>query len=503
MGNPITWQNVNSSDSRLAAQLLAGAQQGITGSFDKFGDIIAQREAVNQGAADRARGAAEQEFMNQLYGYKNPAELQAARESGALAQQLAGLDPRNQAAARTALDNRLGTLQGQITANDAFAVNQEKQPMVMANAAADVANANDLRAQTRMKIDRDNKVLPTQYATDVLAAANNNRAEVFKGTRAPGLEALTLQEDVLKGSQLAVDATTTAQQRQDQIIAAETAKAAQSYQDQQLAGRLKLAPFATKLGLPLDASGAPDWNNMTTGERLKLDDAAIRAGVTTSTSAPLFSGDTGVANKFLAGLRQTPGVTPEAISRNQSKITGAFNTVSAGAPVGNDALAIDRRLAQAEVMQKEKDVRNRFAPNSPDALNTYEQLANDLPTLVPDDAKEDIPALQEMLGRFATTGIKLKDGRYITPSIQDIKSAVRGYTPNWKGNWFNNTQAKDIEKKLAKDLEGSNVTQLLLDAEESRRANRARDVRNILNPVIPAQAPLNPLGLPAAEPKRR
>lgn len=503
MGNPITWQNVNSLDGRLVSQLLAGAQQGITGGFDKLGDIITQREAVNQGASDRARGAAEQEFMNQLYGYKNPAELQAARESGALAQQLAGLDPRNQAAARTALDNRLGTLQTQTNANDTFAVGQVNAPVALANAQATAENAPITRELARNALLSRQAVEPITQATALVTANNDQGAAKLIQELRPLTDANARTEATIRGTQLSVEGISAVQQRQDQVIAAETAKAAQSYQDQQLAGRLKLAPFATKLGLPLDASGAPDWNNMTTGERLKLDDAAIRAGVTTSTSAPLFSGDTGVANKFLAGLRQTPGVTPEAISRNQSKITGAFNTVSAGAPVGNDALAIDRRLAQAEVMQKENDVRNRFAPNSPDALNTYEQLANDLPTLVPDDAKEDIPALQEMLGRFATTGIKLKDGRYITPSIQDIKSAVRGYTPNWKGNWFNNTQAQDIEKKLAKDLEGSNVTQLLLDAEESRRANRARDVRNILNPMIPAQAPLNPLGLPAAEPKRR
>lgn len=502
MGNPITWQNVNSPDGRLVSQLMDGAQRGITGGFDKLSDVIAQRENVNQGAADRARGAAEQEFMNQLYGYKNPAELQAARESGALAQQLAALDPRNQAAARTAMDARTGTLQTQTEANDTFAVNQLKQPMVMANAQADVENAPITRELAKNSLLSRQAVEPITQATALVTAKNDQGAANLKETLRPLTDANATTEARIRGTQLAVDGTTAINQQQDQLVQKLTSAAAQGYQDNQLAGRLKLAPIASKLGLPLDSSGAPDWNNMSTGERLKLDDAAIRAGVTDRSSASLFSGDTGVANKFLADLRKTPGVSAEAIGRNQAKITGAFSTVATGAPVGNDALAIDRRLAQAEVVQKEKDMRNRFAPNSPDALNTYEQLANDLPTLVPDDAKEDIPALQEMLGRFATTGIKLKDGRYITPSIQDIKSAVRGYTPDWKGNWFNNTQAQDIEKKLAKDLEGSNVTQLLLDAEESRRANRARDVRNILNPVTPAQAPLNPLGLPV-DPKKR
>ena len=192
MGNPITWQNVNSSDSRLAAQLLAGAQQGITGSFDKFGDIIAQREAVNQGAADRARSAAEQEFMNQLYGYKNPAELQAARESGALAQQLAGLDPRNQAAARTALDARLGTLQTQTNANDTFAVGQVNAPVALANAQATAENAPITRELARNALLSRQAVEPITQATALVTANNDQGAAKLTQKLRPLTDANTL-----------------------------------------------------------------------------------------------------------------------------------------------------------------------------------------------------------------------------------------------------------------------------------------------------------------------
>ncbi len=500
MGNPITWQNVNSPDGRLVSQLLAGAQQGITGGFDKLGDIITQREAVNQGAADRARDAAGQEFMNQLYGYKNPAELQAARESGVLAQQLAGLDPRNQAAARAALDARLGTLQGQTTANDAFAVNQVKQPMVMANAAADVANAPITRELARNSLLSRQAVEPVTQATALITANNDQGAAKLKQELRPLTDANARTEATIRGTQLSVEGTSAVQQRQDQIIAAETAKAAQRYQDQQLAGRLKLAPFATKLGLPLDASGAPDWNNMTTGERLKLDDAAIRAGVTTSTSAPLFSGDTGVANKFLAGLRQTPGVTPEAISRNQAKITGAFNTVTTGAPVGNDALAIDRAYANQKVVMDEASKRNRFAPGSPDAVTAYEQLAKDIeehPSFK--DSPEDMKYVQRLLGNISAHGLLVGDVR-ITPSVQDVMSAVRG---TQEGKFFNHARAESIKEALIKSLSKSDTTGMLQQAEDIRMFQRQEARRAILNPVTPAQLPLNPLGLPPLEPKKR
>lgn len=192
MGNPITWQNVNSPDGRLVSQLLAGAQQGITGGFDKLGDIITQREAVNQGVADRARGAAEQEFMNQLYGYKNPAELQAARESGALAQQLAGLDPRNQAAARTALDNRLGTLQTQTNANDTFAVGQVNAPVALANAQATAENAPIIRELARNALLSRQAVEPITQATALVTANNDQGAAKLTQKLRPLTDANTL-----------------------------------------------------------------------------------------------------------------------------------------------------------------------------------------------------------------------------------------------------------------------------------------------------------------------
>lgn len=79
---------------------------------------------------------------------------------------------------------------------------------------------------------------------------------------------------------------------------------------------------------------------------------------------------------------------------------------------------------------------------------------------------------------------------------------TRGYTLILH-KFRNATQAEDIKKQLRKELNTKDVTQLLIDAEDSRRANRARDVRAILNPLTPAMQPLNPMGLPPPEPKKR
>ena len=503
MGTPITWQNVNSPDNRLAAQLFESSQNSINSGLDRFTKIITDREKGNQVMADRARMAAQEEYLNMVQGYKTPEELQAARMSGVLDQRLAALDPRNQAAVRGAVDARVTGLQGQVTANDKFGLAQIAAPGAVANAKA-------IAGRVPTQIALDDAALANQVALQPGAARialvdqlNKERTSNFNTQRAPGLEALTLQKDALEGSQVAVDATTTAQRRQDQLIEAEIAAASQGYQSQQQAGRQKLGALAKQLGLPVDDAGGV--SGLSKEQRLKLDAAAIDAGYKQTTS-DLYAGDTKAAEAMVASFRSNPKFTPEAVARNMSKIVGAMDSTKAGMPVGNDALAIASQRATAEVDQKAKDARNRFAPGSPDALNAYEQLATELPGMVPADAQEDVPDLQKMLGKFAQVGIKLKDGRYVTPSAQDIRSAVRSYgANNVFGNFTKAGQAEDIEKQLRKEIETSNVTQLLQDAEVSRAATRQRDIRNLLNDnkIAPAVQPLNPLGLPPPDPKKR
>lgn len=500
MGSPITWQNVNRPDSRVISQLMEGAQRGISGGFDKLGQVIADREAVNQGVADRARNAAEQDYLNGLYGYKTPEELQAARMSGVLDQRLTALDPRNQATARAALDSRTATVQKQTTANDAFAVEQLKQPMVLADTTAMVENAPITRELARNSLLSRQAVEPITQATALTTAKNTQNTANLTSTLASITNANTTKEAAIKGTELAVRGTDAVNQQQDQLLAAETAKAAQAYQDQQSAGRTKLGVLAKGMGFPVDTAGSPDIGNMTKEQRLKLDVAAIQAGHT-QTSSTLFAGDTKAAEGFLALQRKNPLITSEAITRNLSKITGAFDSSKNGLPVGNDALTLATNRAQADVVQKEKDQRNRFAPGSQDALNTYEEIAKEIDPMFGANEREDLPHVQALLQKLSTKGIEVAPGQFIVPSKQDVLAAVRSTYEGW--NVRNRGRAEDIEKEVKKSLSGSDVTQLLKDAEESRRANRARDVRSILNPLAPAMQPLNPLQLPPPDPKRR
>lgn len=509
MGSPITWHNINAPSNAGMGREFSAANDAITAGFDRFMKVISDREAADQKLADRTRNAAEQDYLNYVQSFKTPEEIAAARLSGVFDQRLAALDPRNQASARAAAENRLKSLQTLTTEGNAYNVNQIQQPMLEADARAKVENAPITREIARGKLLAEQQTAPDANAFLVQDARNKLVTAQQTAAVAPIKNANELTQERNRTTDLAVQGTTSANQRQDQLVEQAYTKASQKYLDDQLQARLQLGTIAKKLGLPVDSSGAPDYGNMTTDQRFALDTFSVKAGGKKLTD--VFSGDTKAAEAFATELRKTPGITPEAITRNMGKITGAFNSVTNGAPVGNDALAIANARAQQEVVIKEKAERNRYAPGSPDALNNYETLAKELPSLVPQDAQEDVPHLQKLLGELSRQGIEIKnkDGKVIqrvTPSVDDVRSLIRGYTPStWgiNGNIRNAKQAEEIKSQLETLFNESGTTQLLKDAEEKRIFDRQQAVRAILNPQTPAVIPLNPMQLPQPEPKKR
>lgn len=499
MGSPITWQNVNAPSNAGMGREFAAANDAISAGFDRFMKVISDREAADQKLADRSRNAAEQDYLNYVQSFKTPEEIAAARLSGVFDQRLAALDPRNQASARAAAENRLKSLQTLTTEGNAFNINQIQQPMLEAEARAKVADS-----PIRIGMAHDQLVAQQQAAPDVNAllvqdAKNKLLAARQTAELVPIKHGNDMGQERNRTTEVAIAGTTATNTRQDQLVDQAVAKASQKYLDDQAQTRMQLGTIAKKLGLPVDSSGAPDYGNMTADQRFALDTFSVKAGG--KKLVDVFSGDTKAAENFATELRKTPGITPEAVARNMGKITGAFNSVTNGAPVGNDALAQATSRAQQEVLIKEKDARNRYAPGSPDALNAYEELAKEVDGMFGPNEREDLPHVQKKLQKWSTKGIEIAPGKFIVPSKQDVLAAVRSTYEGW--NFFNTGRAEDITKEIEKSLKGSDVTQLLSDAEESKRFNRQQAVRALLNPLTPAQQPLNPMQLPQPEPKKR
>lgn len=521
MGQPITWRNVTApTQAAEASSIFEQSRRNLAGALDGFGGILKGQEdlaAKNMASLDEA---AKQAYLDQLAGLKTPEAMLAAEASGALSTARAGLSVAARAATRGADEARTTSLRANLAAEQQFGIAQQDlrdapileqsralraagkttaaDALLAANpqlrlTAADIA-ANHTAALARTQ---EGRTVIREAQADALAAVASPNAiatEKFKAQLRPQEQANAIKQGALSGTQLDIQTTDANNTIQDRLIEAATAKNSQAYQESQLAGKQRLGELATKLGFKRDSTGAPDLNDLTDDQRQKLDAFALANKI--PTTRDLFLGDTRAAEAHLSGLRQDPRFTAESISRNQAKITGAFNTVSTAAPVGNDALAKAAQQAGADFDQKQKDLRNRFAPGSPDALNAYADLSKQVEAALPDDVKEDGPHLQNMLMRFATKGLEIRPGVFIVPSVTDIMGEVNGYTTNFGGNVLNRTRANDIESNLKETLKGSDVTKLLLDVEESKKALKARTIRDLLNPLAPAQGPLNPLNLP-------
>ena len=515
MAGPITWQSIRTTAGEPADAMrpLAGAQQSFNGVFDGLQNILNQRLAVEQSNNGAVQDAYKQNYLDQLQGAKTPEELAALQPT--LEQARAALSPTNRAAVRGADEARTAGLRQQVTAGQAYDAGQVAYDAIplkdrIAALAAEGKGPEAMELAKTLPERAGRAEVMSGVAKAQLTFNQTQRGEKLAEATTPNL----IEEQRLKQrlfpvtaanaeKRASVDSATLDTQGVeagnavlDRQIAAATTAAAQKSASEQLVVRQKQGDVAKKLGLGVDPSGAPDLGSLSKWDRTRLTAAITAAGLPDPFST--LSGDTASYQAHMRTLQSDPRFTPESLARNQTKIAGAFNTVMNGAPVGNDALARATAQAQADVVQKERDARNRYAPNSPDALNAYENLAQTIKAELPDNVKEDLPALQNMLSKFATKGLEVRPGVFITPSVTDIMGEIRGYD---KWNFLNATQARDIEANLKKTLGGSDVTELLKQTEESRIANRQRDVRAILNPLTPAVQPLNPLQLPVPQKK--
>lgn len=517
MATPITWQNVNAPSNDAAMRGIESAQKGILGGMDRLSSTWADGVKISEDVAARGRQASQEEYLNLVQSYKTPEELQAARMSGVLDQRLASLDPRNQAAVRGAQEARITSLQTQTTAGDTYAKGQKTTadaPMIEQHAQMvannDTVGAAALRATNpnvnwgnSAQVAQDAKRLrSSQDRTDAvdlagqpgkLAAIAQSDAEnainypvdlanaTAKAALASGARAQAIQQQRLTGIDLENQQRTADQEVEDLKIAESTARFATISQQRTAAVRTGYGVLAKVRGFALAPDGGPDRSRMTNSEIAILTAAGKAAGMPAFDT--MFSGNTQSAAALRASLK-AQGFSDRGIANAGDLINGAADTSSVGALVGNDRVRAATAQATTDVMQEETDSRNRFAPGSPDAFNTYEALAKELPDMIPADAVEDTSEIQAMLNRFASKGIKLKDGRYVTPSAQDIRGAVRAYQPKrewaslgFKGNWRDGRQAEDIEASLKVMLESTDVTTDLANAELSRKQNRDRAIR--------------------------
>ena len=127
MAGPITWRTVNGPSLAEAGRPLESAQRSFDSAFTGLGGVLKQAEATDTANWNQAKENNTQNFLNQLYAVQGAEGFKALQDSGELDRMLAANGAQiDRAAARSAMDGRLSTLQ-----------QRDKQGWEFANAALD------------------------------------------------------------------------------------------------------------------------------------------------------------------------------------------------------------------------------------------------------------------------------------------------------------------------------------------------------------------------------
>lgn len=131
MAGPITWRTVNGPSLAEASRPLAFAERSFDNAFDGLKDVVKQTEATDAANWNQIKENNTQNFLNKLYSAQGAEGFKALQDSGELDRMLAANGAQiDRAAARSAMDGRLSTLQ-----------QRDRQAWEFANAALDQKEA--------------------------------------------------------------------------------------------------------------------------------------------------------------------------------------------------------------------------------------------------------------------------------------------------------------------------------------------------------------------------
>lgn len=112
MAEPITWRNVQGPSLADASRPLEQARLSLNAGFDSFNNVLRNQEAVEAANWQQQKDNNTQDFLNKLYAVQGAEGFKALQQSGELERMIAANGAQiDRAAARSAMDGRLATLQ--------------------------------------------------------------------------------------------------------------------------------------------------------------------------------------------------------------------------------------------------------------------------------------------------------------------------------------------------------------------------------------------------------
>lgn len=480
MGQPITWQNINAPSVGEASRAMYLGGMGINAGFDKLGEVLKQREAVETANWNTTKTNNTEEIYRQMAQYDTPEAYQAALKSGAIQSIMGGMGAQyDQVGVRQAMNAQMGILQDRTMKANAFQDSTQahtqkpvvEQAMAMA-ASGDVAGSKALLA-ANPDITNTAPIIQAGFAGE---AAQNERN--LKAALQPGAIPLAVANQKLVATETA-DKTRAAsdaamQRNLDTVL--QKATADHLANKEQLG--LPYGKLAELNGIPVDTKGIPRYESMTKNDIAKMDFLAKSNGLAPYSQFAI--SDTAAGDKILKSVENSPDFTKEFVQKNREAIRSAADSTKFGGSIGDTAAAKLAASAQTDVAMQERKQNTWYAPNSPNAMNNYEEIAKRIPELVPIEGNRS--SVQNAIFKAATKGILLEDGSRVVPSMNDILGAIRNTTDDTGPDWLRgvNTHGTNVLKTLKKNLSTADSTQKFIDSEELQVYTRKQAAKNII-----------------------
>jgi hypothetical protein len=511
MAGPITWQNIAAPSYSDAMTGLARAQQSLNSGFDSFNNVIKQQTDAGNANWDQVKKNNTDAFMNQLLSTTTADQFTALRDSGQLQQMLTANGAQiDQAAARAAMDTRLGTLQQRDLTGMQYqkAVEENAQDPIVrqiqmlslkdpkaAQALLDqnpnlrrgfeVAQGIDTRTETVKQRGREDTKFEWEGKKFGFLEAEERQKEVMRPLDIQAKKAqinasgLSAKEAGLRIQKLEREEADSAQVRALDIASAE----AQQAHTQRVTSLGKdMGVIAKGMGLPVTSAGLPDFDKMDDKQIEKYDASPALKAANLPTYKEFVKLDTVAADAFVNDVAASKKFSPAILKKFKDSMRTGFDSSVIGSKVGADAADRNLAAARTEAYFDAQDNKNWYAPNHPQARKGYEELAKDVPNLIDktsgNGAAEDVADVQALVYEMATKGIDIGGGKFMTPSVEDVRNAVRTAGGGW---FFDSTRASNARKILEDRAKSSDVAASVKLGQESEAFRNKQAVYKILN----------------------
>lgn len=479
MAQPITWQNVNAPQIDTTRGM-AVAGSFINNGFDKLGEIIKQREAVDAANWNNTKTNNTEEIYRQMAQFDTPEAYQAALKSGAIQSIMGGMGAQyDQAGVRQAMNAQMGILQDRTMKANAFQDSTQthaQKPIVEQAMAMAVSGDPGLKAYLAANPNVTN-------TAPILQAGIAGAAAKTEAERKAQLAPMQLVNDLAQQKLTTVDiadrtraASDAAMQRNLDTVLQKATAAHLANKEQ--AG-LPYGKLAELNGIPVDTKGIPRYESLTKNDIAKMDFLAKSNGLAPYSQYAI--GDTTAGDNILKVIENSPEFTKEFVQKNREVIRAAADSTKFNGSIGDTAAAKLAASAQTDVAMQERKQNTWYAPNSPNAMNNYEEIAKRIPELVPNEGNRS--SVQDAVFKAATKGILLENGSRVVPSMNDILGAIRTTTDDVGPDWLRGvkTHGTNVLKTLKKNLSTADYTQKFIDSEELQVYTRKQAAKNIIS----------------------